>query len=383
MARRKSRDRKKFWKRRLAQTYVPPGTLTCNPYTQKSLIRVIAYGPDAFIEQTLSDVDEIAQFAGKWPVTWVNVDGLGDMKVLQRLGETYNIHKLALEDVLNLDQRAKVEQYGPHLFIVARMASWTEKLETEQISIFLGENVVVTFQETYGDCLDPIRERIRKKGGRVRTVGADYLAYALLDAVVDAYFPILERYGERLEKIEDDVLGRPERPVVAQIQSTKRDLLTLRRSMWPLREAVNALMRESTPLITADTRIYLRDCYDHTIQILDLIETFRELESGLMEIYLSSVSYRLNEVMKVLTIISTIFIPLTFVTSLYGMNFRHMPELETWWAYPAVLAVMAAIALMMLVFFRRKGWLGVMDARRRAKQRARQDAADDLMSKLE
>jgi magnesium transporter len=372
MARRRTRDRKKFWKRRLAQTYVPPGTLTCNPYAQKSLIRIIAYGPDAFIEQTLTDVDQIAQFAGKWPVTWINVDGLGDMSVLQRLGEIYNLHKLALEDALNLDQRAKVEQYGQHLFIVARMASWLEKLETEQISIFLGDGVVITFQETYGDCLDPIRERIRKKGGRIRSVGADYLAYALLDAIVDAYFPILERYGERLEEIEDDVLDRPERGVVARIQATKRELLTLRRSMWPLREAVNHLMRESTPVITADTRIYLRDCYDHSVQILDLIETYRELESGLMEIYLSSVSYRLNEVMKVLTIISTIFIPLTFVTSLYGMNFKHMPELETWWAYPAVLLVMSVIALAMLMFFRRKGWLSVMDARRKALEASEQ-----------
>jgi magnesium transporter len=374
MARRRSGSRKKFWKRRLDQSYVPPGTLTSHPSAARPLIRVLAYSSEAYVEQTLSSADETAAYLAAWPVTWINIDGLGDPAGLTRLGEIFGIHKLALEDVLNLDQRAKVETYGEDLFIVARMAAWNGKIETEQFSMFVGANFVITFQETYGDCLDPIRQRIRSGGGRIRKQGADYLAYALIDATVDAYFPILERYGERLEEIEDEVLERPDQRIVWRIQQTKRELLTLRRAMWPLREAANQLLRETTPRITADTRIYLRDCYDHIIQILELAETYRELESGLMEIYLSSVNNRMNEIMKVLTIIATIFIPLTFIASIYGMNFHHMPELELWWTYPAVLLVMAGVALTMMVFFRRKGWLGALDARRRTMRRQQAEA---------
>jgi magnesium transporter len=324
----------------------------------------MAYGPDGLADQTLEDVGSVRSFLGRWPVTWVNVDGLGDAAAISKLGEIFSIHRLALEDVVSVHQRAKVEQYGQQIFIVARMANAGERIETEQLSIFLGRNYVLTFQESQGDCFDPVRERIRKAGGKIRHAGPDYLAYALLDAFIDNCFPVLEVYGERLEGLEDEVIVNPERQVIAQIHEAKRDLLTLRRAVWPLREALNSLARESTPLITDETRLYLRDCYDHTVQIIDLLENYRDVASSLMEVYLSSVSNRLNEIMKILTIFTTIFIPLNFIAGIYGMNFHSesspwsMPELRWYWGYPFALALMAALALGMLFYFRRKGWIG-------------------------
>jgi magnesium transporter len=245
------------------------------------------------------------------------------------------------------------------------MAWLGEQLETEQLSLFLGKNFVLTFQEGMpGDCLEVIRERIRKKGGRIHDAGLDYLAYALLDAVVDAYFPILEQYGERLEEVEDEIGGKPASSTIARIHAIKRNLLTLRRVVWPQRETFNTLLREETPHISAETRLYFRDCYDHVTQIIDLVETYRELGADLTDIYLSTVSNRTNEIMRVLTVISTIFIPLTFICSIYGMNFNpetspwNMPELNWYWGYPLALLLMLSVAVGQLLFFRRRGWLG-------------------------
>ena len=235
----------------------------------------------------------------------------------------------------------------------------------EQFSLFLGPNFVLTFDEQPGDCFDPVRERVRRKHGRVREAGADYLAYALLDTIVDCYFPLLERYGEQLEDLEETIISQPNHTVVAAIHDIKRDLLSLRRAIWPQRETFNTLLRDKTPLLTDETRLHLRDCYDHTVQLIDLIETYRELGADLMDIYLSSVSNRTNETMRVLTVIATIFIPLTFIAGVYGMNFNagtspwNMPELGWYWGYPLVLGLMAMVAAGQLFFFWRKGWLAL------------------------
>jgi magnesium transporter len=322
-------------------------------------MQVMAYGPAEFVEQEIPSAEAIAPFLGKWPVIWVNVDGLGDAEAVRKIGEIFGLHPLALEDVLNVHQRPKVEPYDNYLFIVMQMLLTGEKLDTEQLTIFLGANFVLTFQEQPGgDCFTPIRERIRKNHARIRAAGPDYLAYSLLDAVVDNYFPALERYGERLETVEQEVVTQPGRETVAIIHQIKRDLLLLRRAVWPMREALNSLLREDTPFVARETRTYLRDCYDHSVRIIDILETDRETSFGLLEAYLSSVSNRMNEVIKVLTIITTIFMPLTFIAGIYGMNFAHMPELNWPWAYPLVMGLMAAIAAAMLLYFRRKGWLG-------------------------
>jgi len=342
----------------------PPGTLVSDPEAAPPVIRVIAYGPDDVLEQQVEDLESVPALLGRWPVVWLNVDGLGHAGTMARLGELFHLHGLALEDVLHVRQRPKVDQYGEQLFVVTRMVSLGQTLETEQISLFLGDGFVLTFQERPGDCLDPVRQRIRKGLGRIRTRGCDYLLYSLLDAVIDNFFPILEQLGERLEALEDRVIESPDAAAVARIHQIKRDMLALRRAIWPQRDAINWLLREPLPAITDDTRLYLRDCYDHVSQIIDMVETCRELASGLVEMHMSSVSNRMNEVMKVLTIIATIFIPLSFLAGLYGMNFSpeksplNMPELHWYWGYPFALTVMGIVALGMLGFFWRRGWLG-------------------------
>jgi magnesium transporter len=325
---------------------------------------MIAYGPDKFREEKIEAADTIQQYVGQHSVLWINVAGLGDASVINRIGEIFNLHRLALEDVVNTHQRAKVEHYPNCIFVVGRMVESADQIETDQLSLFLGKDFVLTFQETPGDCFEPVRERIRKGGGTLRLAGPDYLAYALVDAFVDNYFPVLENYGERLEAIEERVVSRPDTGLISQIHEIKRDLLTLRRAIWPLREAINSLVREPVPLIAAETRIYLRDCYDHTIQIIDLLENYRDVASGLTEVYLSSMSNRLNEVMKILTMFTALFIPMSLIAGIYGMNFNtqagplNMPELNWFFGYPFALGLMVAIASGMLLFFRRMGWLG-------------------------
>lgn len=325
---------------------------------------LMAYGPDKFREEKIESAEAIPQYVGHYSVLWINVAGLGDASAVNRIGEIFALHRLALEDVVNTHQRAKVEHYPNCIFVVGRMIESDDHIETDQLSLFLGKEFVVTFQETPGDCFEPVRERIRKGGGTLRFAGPDYLAYALVDAFVDNYFPVLENYGERLEAMEERVVSRPDPGLIAQIHEVKRDLLTLRRAIWPLREAINSLVREPVPLIAAETRIYLRDCYDHTIQIIDLLENYRDVASGLTEVYLSSMSNRLNEVMKIMTMFTALFIPMSLIAGIYGMNFNtqaspvNMPELNWFLGYPFALGLMVAIALGMLLFFRRKGWLG-------------------------
>jgi magnesium transporter len=333
------------------------------------VIHIMAYGPEALEDRSSTQVGDLLDCRARFPVTWVDVDGLQDISLVEKIGEVFGLHPLTIEDVLHLHQRPKVENYDGYQFIVLRMpvpheVSPGQHLETEQVGIILGQGFVVTFQEGYpGDVLDDLRNRLRRGSRALREQGPDVLAYAILDAIVDSYFPVLEDYGEELENLEDQVMSRPRREALARIHQIKRDLLTLRRAVFPLREAVNGLLRDPTPLISGETRVYLRDCYDHTVQLLDLIETYRELAGGLIDIYLSSLSNRMNEVMKKLTILSAIFLPLSLVAGIYGMNFNpdasgwNMPELNWKFGYFFALGVMALVAALLMIYFYRKGWL--------------------------
>ncbi|MDF1535272.1 MAG: magnesium/cobalt transporter CorA [bacterium] len=341
-----------------------PGTVQTDPGAPFPVIHIISFSPEESVEVEHATVEEIGSCLEKWPVTWVNVDGLGDADTLIALAELFGIHGLALEDVVHVHQRPKVEEYEDNLFIVARMLSLAEgRVGSEQVGVFLGDRFVLTFQERQGDCLDPVRERIRKARGRIRKFGADYLAYAILDAVVDAWFPLLEDYGELLDNLEVVILDEPDETTVNDIHRVKRDLMEIRRTVWPMRETVNSLFRNDS-FIKPETQLYLRDCYDHVAQVIDMVESYRDMASGLMDVYLSSISNRMNEVMKVLTIIATIFIPLTFVAGIYGMNFNteaspfNMPELNWKYGYPAFWGLMLVIGGAMALFFRSRGWLG-------------------------
>lgn len=336
-----------------------PGTLVAHPDAPAPTITVIRYSGEDCRQEEVADLERFAAPSEAGVVTWINVEGLGDAQVIRTLGELYGLHPLALEDVIHVHQRPKVEDYDKHLFIVARMASTGLRLETEQISIFLGKDFVITFQDGHpGDCLEPVRDRLRQNHGRIRRAGADFLAYAILDAVIDGYFPVIEQYGDRIENEDEEFSARGQREMIVHVHTLRSELLLLRRSIWPHREAVNELMRESHTLITDETRVYLRDTYDHTVQLIDVVETYREMCSDLRDFFLSSVSNRTNEVVKVLTIISTIFIPLSFVAGIYGMNFKHMPELDWLYGYPLALAVMGGVACGLIGYICSRGWLG-------------------------
>jgi len=318
------------------------------------------YDEAHFQEKETKTIEECLLFKDKPTVTWINIDGLHQVEILERLGECYGLHPLVLEDILDTDQRPKMEDYGEYLFIVLRMLNYNDKsseIEAEQISLILGTNFVLSFQEKEGDTFNPIRERIRNSKGRIRRMGADYLSYSLLDSIVDNYFIILEKLGEKIEFLEDELVTRPTPETLQIIHHLKREMIYLRKAVWPLREVIGSLERGEPPLVKETIRVYLRDVYDHTIQVIDTIETFRDMVSGMLDIYLSSISNRLNAVMKVLTIIATIFMPLTFLAGIYGMNFKYMPELEWRWSYPVVWLIMVGIGVSMLLYFRKKKWL--------------------------
>ncbi|MBI5929192.1 MAG: magnesium/cobalt transporter CorA [Chloroflexi bacterium] len=341
-----------------------PGLPDNLPNTGPSIIQIMAYNATKFEEHKINDPAEIRNYLGKWPVIWVNVDGLGDKELVKKVGQIFGLSDLALEDVVLATEQAKVERYDQHLFIVARMVALQKNITNEQLNIFLGKNFVLTFQESHpGDCLDPVRNRIRKSLDRLRQSGPNYLVYALLDAVIDAYFPVLEQYGETLEEVENILIEYPERKVIAQLHSIKRDLLVLRRAIWPLRDAVNALFHDAPEFEDEQVRHYLRDCYDHAVKVIDLVEVYREVCADLQDVYLSSIANRTNEVMKTLTLISTIFLPLTFIAGVYGMNFNphksplNMPELEWYWGYPFALSLMLVVGISLAIYFKRRNWL--------------------------
>lgn len=338
-----------------------PGDLRIDESSEPPSLFLIDYNQKKIIRKQILAPEECADYLDTESVSWLDVQGLGCLDILQRLGRVFDLHPLVLEDVVNLAERPKIEDHDDQLVIIARMVIPKGKtcgFHSEQVSLVLGENYLLTVQEEAEyDCFEPVRMRIEKSKGIIRKQGADYLAYALLDAIVDGFFPVLEKYGEGIEELEEEVIFQPTRQTLQKIYKMRRELLQLRRAIWPLRDAINSLIRDGNQLISEEIKIYLRDCYDHTVQVMDMVETYRELASGLMDVYLSAVGNKMNEIMKVLTVVSSIFIPLTFIAGIYGMNFEHMPELKLRWGYYACLGLMAAIAASLLIFFWRRGWL--------------------------
>jgi magnesium transporter len=352
----------KFIKKRSKKAGLPPGTLIHigERKTEKIKITIIDYDETQFQVREAETLEECYPFKDRPTIIWINIDGIHEIETLEKLGDCFGLHPLTLEDILNTDQRPKIEDYGEYIFIVLKMLypdDDTGEILAEQVSLVLGQNFVISFQEREGDIFNSVRERIRSGKGRIRKMGADYLVYSLLDSIVDNYFIILEKLGERIEFLEEKLIINPVPETINLIHKLKREMIFLRRSVWPLREVIGSIERGESSLIKGSTNIYLRDVYDHTIQVIDTIETFRDILSGMLDIYLSSVSNRLNAVMKVLTIIATIFMPLTFIAGIYGMNFKYMPELEWRLGYPVILLAMVSIGVLMLVSFRKKKWL--------------------------
>ena len=352
----------KLMKKRSRKAGLPPGTLIHigERKTEEVKITIMDYDETQLQEKEAKTFDECFPYKNRPTVTWINVDGIHQVETLEKLGECFGVHPLTLEDILNTDQRPKMEDFGDYMYIVLKMFTrnaQNDEIVTEQISLILGENFVLSFQENVGDVFDPVRARIRSDKGRLRKMAADYLLYSLLDAIVDNYFIILENFGDQIEFIEERLIVNPAQETLKIIHKLKREMLFLRKSVWPLREVISGMERGESPLIKGTTKIYLRDVYDHNIQIIDTIETLREMLSGMLDIYLTSISNRLNAVMKVLTIIATIFMPLTFLAGIYGMNFKYMPELEWKWGYFLILFVMFGIGISMLFYFKKKKWL--------------------------
>ncbi len=353
---------------------VHPLPITSEKPMERPKITIIDYDEQHYHEAEAKEVEECFRFKDMSSVTWINIDGLHQMDVLEKLGSCYGIHPLVLEDILT-DQRPKIEDYDDYIFIVLKMLYYDEEgdrkaddeddedglgdtnLDVDQVSMILGPNFIISFKEKEVDVFNPLRDRLRTAKGKIRKQGADYLAYSMIDAIVDHYFLIMETLGERFEDLEDAVVSDPEPGILPIIYNLKRDMLFLRKSVWPLREAISKMQRSDSHLVSEAIKIYLRDVYDHTIQVIENVETFRDMSASLLETYLSSLSNKLNEVIKLLTIISTIFIPLTFLAGLYGMNFRFMPELDSPFGYPAVLILMLMVVVVMMVYFRKKEWI--------------------------
>ena len=346
-----------------------PGTLGApqEKRVEEVSIRLLRWVGEEIEERVLDGATDLAAYAPSadaaaepGTVTWIDVVGLHDFDLISEIGRTFGLHPLALEDVVNTGQRPKAEEYDGHLFCILRhfhLDTDNHRLTPEQISLFLLPGLVITFQEIEGDAFEPVRERVRRGAGRLHKRGADYLSYALIDALVDRFFPLLEALGERIENLEEELIDDPSSDSLDTIYELRRDLLHLRRTAWPKREMILSLQRDDSVLISEETRAFLRDAYDHAVEVMEVLETYRELAASMLDVYLSSVSHRMNEVMKVLTIIATLFIPLTFIAGIYGMNFQNMPELSWPWGYPVALGLMALIALALLYYFRRKDWL--------------------------
>ena len=352
----------RFIKKSSKKAGLSPGVLvhTGEQKTEYVRIRVIDYNEENIEEKELKTIEECLPYKDTPSVTWINIDGLHDMDIIQKLGNHFGLHPLVLEDIVHTEQRPKLDDHEDYLFIVLKML-YTEKnskrIQHEQLSLILMPGVVISLQEFEEDVFDPVRERIRKAKGRIRTTGADYLMYALIDTIVDHYFHLFEGIGEQVEALQEEVITDPQPKTLHQIQNLKREMIFLRKSVWPLREIISALVRGESGMVSEDVILYLRDVYDHTIQVIDTVETYRDMLSGMLDIYLSSVSNKMNEVMKVLTIIATIFIPLTFLAGIYGMNFKYMPELELKWSYPVLWIIMISVFGLMLIYFKRKKWL--------------------------
>lgn len=344
------------------QIGLPPGTLVYTGEKEKEPVTILLleYDQNSFIEKQIDNIDNILISKENEKVSWINVEGVHDIQLMEKIQSYFNIHPLAMEDIVHTTQRPKAEEYSDQLFIVTRMFIYDEEnqdIKNEQVSFILGKNYLLTFLEDPGDVFNPVRERIRKDGTKIRSNGADFLAYALIDAIVDSYFHILEKLGEDIEELEDRLVVQPTREDLQSVHQMRRNMILLRKSVWPLREVISHLQRNEHEIINQSTQIYLRDVYDHIIQIMDTIESYRDMIVGMLDVYLSSTSNKLNEIMKVLTIISTLFIPLTFLAGVYGMNFHYFPELEIKWMYPwGFWIVSLSISFGMIIFFKRKKW---------------------------
>ena len=350
----------KLVQKRSKKTGLSPGTLIHIGETRTDSVTVTRfnYAGTHFDEQVVTDMEALQPPADE-TVTWVNVGGVHKVEVLEGFGKCFGLHPLLLEDIANTDQRPKLDDYETYLFLVMKMLTTSARgdILVEQVSFVLGRNYVLSFQENGTDVFGAVRDRLKGGKGRLRQNGSDYLIYALIDAVVDQYFAVLEMLGERIESLQERVMADPKPETLQNIHALKRQLLFVRRAVWPLREAINNLSRSECPFLHEPTKLFFRDVYDHVVQIVDTIETLREMVSASLDIYLSSVSYRLNAVMRVLTVITTIFMPLSFIAGIYGMNFEHMPELKWAWGYPMALGIMGLVAGIMLIGFRRKNWL--------------------------
>jgi magnesium transporter len=366
-----ARQRRSFRLRRRTKPGAAPGTLVASRNAAATSIDLIAYGAAEIIEIDNVDFASLTQLRDKYPAVWINVVGLNDIELIQKVGEEFGLHSLALEDVLNVHQRAKFEDFEGHLFLVARMVQPNGPIDTEQITMFLGENFLLTFQEQPGDSFEPVRKRLHDGIGRIRTAPVDYLCYALIDAVIDGYFPVLERLGEALDGLERRIVDNTDASIMTDLHDFKRELITLRHPIWQHRELTNAIARDGAEFFTDTTRVYVRDIYDHVIQQMDLVEIYREIASGLVDVHISSASAKLNEVMKVLATIATVFLPLTFIVGLYGMNFDpnvspwNMPELRWYLGYPFALSVMVGAVAGMIWYFNRKGWIDILHRKKR------------------
>ena len=354
--------RSRLIKKRAEKIGLPPGSLVHvgEKKTEEVTIAIIDYDEMQFEEKEAKTVEECFPLKDKPTVTWINVVGIHQVEIIEKLGNRLGLHPLVLEDILDTHHRPKMEDFGDYIYIVLKMFYSDDErsdIVEEQISLILGSNFAISFQESQRDVFNPVRERLRVGEGRIRKMGADYLAYTLMDTIIDNYFVMLEKLGERIEDIEEELITNPVSQTLQTIHNLRREMIFLRESIWPLRELVSSLERGESALIKGTTIIYLKDVYDHTIQVIDIIETFRDMLSGMLDIYLSSISNKTNEVMKVLTIIATIFMPLTLITGIYGMNFRYMPELEWHWGYPLILLVMVAIGIAMLIYSRKRRWL--------------------------
>ncbi|MFH1069080.1 MAG: magnesium/cobalt transporter CorA [Candidatus Glassbacteria bacterium] len=341
---------------------LPPGSLVFigEEKSHKPVIKIFDYDQDRFEEREERNLDQCMRYRKSDTVTWVNIDGVHDVELIREIGQLCDLHPLLLEDVLNTAHRPKLDEFEEHLFVLLKMIRFDddqERIRTEQVSLVLGKNFVLSFHESQGDVFESVRDRLRHSRGRIRRMGADYLAYCLIDAIVDEYFNVLEKIDERIERLEDDLMDDSGESTTHKIYSLKKDLIFLLKAIWPLREMVARLEKGESELVSDKLSIFLRDLYDHIIQVMETIESYRDVLTGLLDTYLSAMSNRMNTVMKMLTVIATIFIPLTFIVGIYGMNFEHMPELHWHWGYPTVLGLMAAMTLSMLIYFRRKYWI--------------------------
>ncbi len=345
---------------RAEKSGLPPGTLNVigNLEEEEVVITLLEYNEESFSEKKLSSLQDIMDCRNSTSVKWINVDGIHNTAIVEQIGKAFNIHPLTLEDIVNTDQRPKFEDYDFYDVAMMKMLYYDVSLHSEQLSIILLENLVISFQEIHGgDAFDPIRDRIKMAKGRIRKCGADYLAYALIDSIVDSYFKILEKIGDKLEALDEEIMAEPQPESLRKLHNMKLEMIFLRKSVWPLRDMINNIERSESQLFKESTAIYLRDVHDHTIRVIETVESYRDLIAGMMDIYLSSLSNKMNEVMKVLTIISTIFIPVTFVVGVYGMNFDFMPELHSKYGYVGVWIVMLVIMVTLILYFRKKKWL--------------------------